>query len=153
MAEYDRIVRAGEYIQGAKAAFFIGSPNKAEAMSKLGAAYTEIRFSIAGEMDFIKAPSGVKLDSKTKDSLDRANEVLSFLALGVDMVEYKYVTALFPHTSMAISGNYQSVHWRTYEDLDEKTFEVCVNFVDTLMKKAEELERKAARLKHFGLRR
>ena len=149
MADYDRVVRAGAYIQGARMAFSSEPPNKADAMSKLGAAYTEIRFSIADQMEFIKLPSGVKLDSQTKDSIKGVNEVLSFLALGVDMVEYKYVPALFPHTSMAISGNYQSVHWRTYEDLDEKSFEVCVSFVDKLMKKAEELERKTEQLKQL----
>ena len=50
---------------------------------------------------------------------------------------------------MTMSGNYQSAHWRTYEDLDQKVFEVCVNFVDKLLKKAEELARKTEQVKQL----
>jgi hypothetical protein len=153
VAEYDRVVRAGAYIQGARMAFSSEPPNKAEAMSRLGAAYTELRFSIAGEMGLMSPPAGVHLDSQTKDMLKGVNEVVNFLALGVDMVEYQYVPKLFPNTSITMSGDYQSIHWRTYEDLDEKVFEVCVNFVDKLMKKAEELARKAEQLKQLFPRR
>jgi hypothetical protein len=136
-------------------AFSSEPPNKAEAMSRLGAAYSELRLSIAGEMELIKIklPSGIKIDSQTKDSIKGLNEVVNFLALGVDMVEYQYVPKLFPNTSIAMSGDYQSIHWRTYEDLDEKVFEVCVNFVDKLMKKAEELARKTEQLKQLYARR
>lgn len=128
-------------------AFSSEPPNKSEAMSRLGAAYAEARNSIGSDIQLIKLPSGLKLDSKAKGVLDDAQEVLEFLALGVDMVEYQFIPKFLPHTSITMSGDYQSVHWRTYDDLDEKTFDLCVNFVETLIKKAEDLARKAARLR------
>jgi hypothetical protein len=152
VAEYDRLVKAGGYIQGARTAFTSEPQNKAEAMSKLGVAYAELRYSIAGEMELIKLPLGTQMDSKTKEIFNGAKEVLNFLALGVDMAEYQYLSKLFPHTSITMSGDYQSVHWRTYDDLDEKTFELCVNFVDKLMKKAEELLRKTEPFKRLQMR-
>jgi hypothetical protein len=146
VAEYDRAVRAGAYIQGARMAFSSEPPNKGEAMSRLGAAYTEARYSIANDLQLIKLPLGVQLDRQTKEIFSNAQEVLNFLALGVDMVEYQFVPKFMPNTSITMSGDYQSVHWRTYDDLDEKVFKLCVDFVDKLVKKAEELARKAEQM-------
>jgi len=98
-------------------------------------------------------PSGIQLDSQAKALFEKTEEVMNFIALGVDMIEYQFLPKLLPHTSISMAGTYHSTHWRTYEDLDTRTFEMCVNFVETLLKKAEELERKTARLKHLRLRR
>jgi hypothetical protein len=130
-------------------AFSSEPPNKSEAMSRLGAAYTEASYSIANNLQLIKLPMGVQLDRQTKEMFSNAQEVLNFLALGVDMVEYQFVPKFMPHTSITTSGDYQSVHWRTYDDLDQKTFDLCDNFVEALIKKAEELARKAEQLKQL----
>lgn len=116
-------------------------------MTKLGTAYAEARHSIGSDMQLIKLPLGMKLDRQAQEVLDNAQEALEFLALGVDMVEYQFVPKFLPYTSITMSGDYHSTHWRTYDDLDEKTFELCANFVETLLKKAEDLARKAARLR------
>jgi hypothetical protein len=152
VADYDRIVRAGAYIQGARMAFTSEPPDKEEAMSRLSAAYAEARFAITGELEFIKLPSGVQLDSQMKASIRSVNEVLTFIALSVDMLEYQYIPKLFPHTSITTSGDYHSTHWNTYDDLDQETFNLGVNFVESLVKKAQELERRAAPLKKLRVR-
>jgi hypothetical protein len=139
----------------AQAAFTTGK--KQEAFVKLKVAFDTLERQLPHELPLLdklsRLPSRVpqevrKIAEDQQKVVDRAIENVNMLMLGIDPIKYRFFSDLAPKVSWSVSGNYQVMIWKQYDNISNEVFEQCFDFVVEVSFKIGEVFRALSLLPH-----